>query len=64
MALIKILNSERMLDRTKHMAIKIEFIREYINKQDLNVEHISTTEMKADMFMKSLGKNLFKKGVE
>ena len=64
MALVKILNGDKMLDRTKYMAVKIEFIREYIKKNQLEVIHISNTQMKADIFTKSLGRTLFKRSVE
>ena len=64
MALVKILNGDKMLDRTKHLAVKIKFICEHIKKSELEVFHISNTLMKTDILTKSLGHTLFKKGVE
>ena len=63
MALINILNGEKMLDRTKFVAIKVEFIREKIRNGDLYVVHIKTNHMRADMLTKSLGRNLFHESI-
>ena len=63
MSLVKILNGEQYLERTKYVAVKIEFIREKIKTGLLKVEHVKSNQSKADIFTKSQGRNLFNLGV-
>lgn len=63
-AVIAIVNGERYLERTKHEVVKIEFIRDKIQNGIVVAKYLETGEMTADVFTKSLGKNLFKKHVE
>ena len=60
-AVIAIVQSDKYLDRTKHEVVKVEFIRDQIREGILSVEFKGTEEMTADIFTKSLGKNLFEK---
>ena len=60
-AVIAIVQSDKYLDRTKHEVVKVEFIRDQIREGILSVEFKGTEEMIADIFTKSLGKNLFEK---
>ncbi|KAJ3334845.1 hypothetical protein HDU83_000824, partial [Entophlyctis luteolus] len=46
------------------MAVKIEFIREYIEHKKLIVEHVISEENKADIFTKILGRSKFEKGIQ
>jgi hypothetical protein len=64
MSLVKILNGEQYLERTKYVAVKIEFIREKIKAGILKVEHVKSNQSKADIFTKSQGRNLFDSGVQ
>jgi len=40
--------------RTKHMDVRYHFVREAVSKDRLVLEHISTTQMAADVLTKSL----------
>ena len=53
MSLIKILNGEQYLERTKYVEIKIEFIRKKIKSGILKVEHVKSKCSKADIYKKS-----------
>nr|XP_016500534.1 PREDICTED: uncharacterized protein LOC107818968 [Nicotiana tabacum] len=46
--------------RSKHINIKYLMVRDYVKKQDVNFEHISTTLMIADPMIKGLPANIFK----
>ena len=58
-AVIAIVTGERVLERTKHEIVKIEFIRSKIQDGTAVVKYKETALMTADIFTKSLGKNLF-----
>ncbi|XP_075088456.1 secreted RxLR effector protein 161-like [Nicotiana tabacum] len=46
--------------RSKHIDIKYLMVRDYVKKQDVNFEHVSTTLMIADPMTKGLPANIFK----
>ncbi|XP_070014221.1 secreted RxLR effector protein 161-like [Nicotiana sylvestris] len=46
--------------RSKHIDIKYLMVRDYVKKQDVNFEHISTTLMIADPMTKGMPANIFK----
>ena len=56
---IKSIESERNLDKTKHLLVKIYFLREQREKKRIQLEYKKTGEMVADIFTKALGKGLF-----
>jgi hypothetical protein len=45
--------------RSKHIDIKHHFLRDHVQKGDIDLQWISTEEQEADIFTKALGKNLF-----
>jgi hypothetical protein len=54
-AVIKILESEKNVDRTRHEMVKIEYLRELVRGKKIDVYYKSTDEQVADIFTKSLG---------
>jgi hypothetical protein len=58
-AAIKVLKTERNLDRTKHIIVKIRFIREIIEKEEIEIEYVRTDENVSDIFTKALGRPTF-----
>lgn len=51
----------RMTPRTKHFGIKYHFFHEYVEKGDIQLQKVETTEQKADIFTKGLVLVLFEK---
>ena len=45
--------------RSKHIDIKYHFIREQVNKGNIELTYCPTAEMVADMFTKGLSRELF-----
>lgn len=58
---IALVKGEKALERTKHEVIKIAYLREKYQSGIFDLEYISTQDMTADIFTKSLGRNLFDK---
>lgn len=50
--------------RNKHYVIRANFIKDYINKNQISVSYLSGKSMPADGLTKPLGPNLFKKFLE
>ena len=59
-ASIRISENDADHDRTKHIDIRHYFIRDLINNNEIKLQWISTHDQLADIFTKSLGKNIFK----
>ena len=64
MAVVKLVHGEKYLDHTKHEVVRVEFVRDKIRDGSLSVEWESTVEMVADIFTKSLGRNVFEKHIK
>ena len=47
--------------RTKHIAIRFNFIRDYISNGDIEIKYMPTKEMIADIFTKPLPGEAFEK---
>lgn len=47
--------------RTRHIGIRFFFVKDRIESGEITVEHLSTTEMVADMMTKPLQGDLFRK---
>ena len=60
-ACISIAESEKNTPRTKHIALKYHWFREYAKRKVFDIMYISTTEQLADYLTKPLGKDLFLK---
>jgi hypothetical protein len=58
---IALVKGEKILERTKHAVIKISYLRQKYQDKLYDLEYTPTAEMTADIFTKSLGKNLFVK---
>jgi hypothetical protein len=58
-SVLNIINSERQLDRTKHEAVRIEFIRQYVKDKVVVFKKVSSEANVADIFTKSLTRNKF-----
>ncbi|UYV76794.1 hypothetical protein LAZ67_14002030 [Cordylochernes scorpioides] len=56
---IKLLNSEKVTARTKHIDIKFHFIKDLISNNFLSLYYCSTEKMLADILTKPLPKNKF-----
>ena len=59
MAVVSLVHGEKYLDRTKHEVVRVEFLRDKIRDGTLKVEWIGSEKMRADIFTKGLGNNLF-----
>ena len=60
-AAISVVTGEKYLEKTKHLVVKVEFLRDQIRDGILEVEWISTHDMTADIFTKNLGRTTFEK---
>lgn len=60
-AVVKILNGECDVERTKHEIVKVEYLREKVRQGKITVSWISTEDMTADIFTKVLGRNKHQK---
>ena len=58
---IQTVQSERNLEKTKHMLIKIQYLRELLGQQKMTLERRDTSEMVADLLTKALGEGIFEK---
>ncbi len=58
-AVIKILQSEKNVDRTRHEMVKIEYLRGLVREKRIDIHYKSTDEQVADIFTKSLGSAKF-----
>ena len=47
--------------RTKHIDVRYHFVRERLQRGDIQVDYVRTDEQVADIFTKSLSRELFKK---
>ncbi|KAD7478277.1 hypothetical protein E3N88_01413 [Mikania micrantha] len=56
---VQLSKNQRFHERTKHINVKLHFIREVIESKEVLVEQIDTTCNAADMFTKSLSGNQF-----
>ena len=60
MPAVKVLNGEKHLERTKHAIVKIEFIRDLIQREIISCRHKVTGEQMGDIGAKSPTRTLFK----
>jgi histone deacetylase 1/2 len=61
---IKILKSEGMLGRTKHIGVIVGRMRDLIHEKELKVEYVPTEENVADMFTKPLSRIKYERNRE
>ncbi|MDR3403138.1 MAG: Ty1/Copia family ribonuclease HI, partial [Chthoniobacter sp.] len=45
--------------RSKHIDIRHHFVRDHIQRGDIDLQWVSTSEQQADIFTKALGTNIF-----
>ena len=57
---VPLANHQIYHERTKHIDVKLHFIRDVIESKKVKVEKVSTKENPADMFTKSLSSVKFK----
>jgi histone deacetylase 1/2 len=58
---VKIATSPVEHSRTNHIDIMSQFIRDHINKGDINIDDIGTNDQLADIFTKPLDEKMFYK---
>ena len=59
MSCIKVSKNDSSHGRMKHVDIKYHFIRDQVEKKEINIQYCKTTDMIADLLTKSLGKHQF-----
>ena len=57
---IKMINRPGISGRTKHLDLKLQFVKQRANKGEFNIEYVSTDKNLADILTKSLRGNKFK----
>ena len=62
-AVVDIVNGEKFSDKTKHLVVKVAYLRELVQSNTCVVVHVKSEENTADVLTKSLAKNLFSKHV-
>ena len=60
-SVIKILKSEKNMEKTRHILVKICYLRELIEVNNMEVVYVCSEENIADVFTKALGKADFEK---
>lgn len=50
-----VLNNNSYSSRTKHIDIKIKFIRQHVENRNVELEYLPTTDMPADILTKNVG---------
>jgi hypothetical protein len=63
-AVVDILLGEKFSERTKHFVVKVEYLRSLVRENQVTVKHVKSEDNCADIFTKSLARNLFAKHVE
>ena len=58
-AAIKSIIAERNIEKTRHILVKVFFLREHMEKYKTTPEYIRTDDMIADIFTKALNKPAF-----
>lgn len=58
-SVLKIIVDEKLSSRTKHIDTKIHFVKDYVEKRNVNIQYCPTEEMLADLFTKGLAKAKF-----
>ena len=58
-AVVELVNGDKQIDRTKHEAVRIEFIREKVKKGIVEFRLVSSGSNISDIFTKALGATLF-----
>ena len=56
---IHLFNRQSNAHKTKHIALRYNFIREQINDGHIHIEYLPTEDMTSDILTKALGPNLF-----
>ena len=57
--MIAVINSERNIDRVKHLLVKVYYLRQLIESQQIKTTYCPTGEMSADIFTKPIAATLF-----
>ena len=60
-AAIKIAHSQEGTAKTKHMDVRLQFLKEYIKDGRIELKYVSTEANLADSFTKALTRNTFEK---
>ena len=58
---INFIKNNNYSERTKHIDIKIKFILQELQKYNIDLQHVMSTNMIADIFTKPLSQKLFSK---
>lgn len=58
---LKLVNNDDACRRTKHMAVKVHFVRDEVKQETINTMFIPTTEQKADFLTKALPRESYEK---
>ena len=56
---IKLSKSPVQHSKTKHIQIPHHFLRDHVNKEDIDIIHVNTEEQLADIFTKPLDEKMF-----
>jgi hypothetical protein len=57
---IKIAHNPVQHDKTKHIEIRHHFIRDYVNRGDINLSYVGTNDQLTDIFTKPLDEARFR----
>ena len=60
-ACIEIAKEPKLRPRTKHLSVRLFHFRQHVERGDISIEHVSTSEQIADIFTKPLPRDQFKK---
>jgi hypothetical protein len=58
-AAVAIINSKKNVDKVRHELVKIQYLRERVEREGLSLEYVSTDEMLADVLTKQLPREKF-----
>ena len=58
---IKLSKNPVQHSKTKHIEIRHHFLRDHVNKEDIDIIHVTTEEQLADIFTKPLDEKRFSK---
>jgi hypothetical protein len=51
---IKMVTNEKFSNRTKHIAVRFQFAKDHVHKNDIELKYVSTEDNIADMLTKPL----------
>ncbi|EGD74682.1 hypothetical protein PTSG_12386 [Salpingoeca rosetta] len=64
MSAIHMANSDKIQERTKHLGIRMQFTRDHVRKQTVELQHVPSGDQVADMLTKPLHKGAFHRLVQ